>query len=212
MRVWTIQPGLVWARLKLQGFLYVDPILRVPNSIPDEELSLPWRWLTSELSHRVPGSTGRLPWWSWTHKPDLRTYRHRHYGLHVRLELELEEQKILEFPSWAWHRIFCEEYLPLDPEEVEPSGERTEDVLAESWSRLFDPSLPKSGRDDMLGELTTSEVVFEALNLRDVVHCSPFYGISRLWHLSNPICRPQVELSEEERVLLNELGERFDAF
>jgi Domain of unknown function (DUF3841) len=191
-RIWTIQPAQVWERLRKKQSLYVEEKSEgyrgyIPRS---------YRWLQWQLYSRLPEYSGHMPWWTHCGKPDLRRYRHtRQAGtIEVRLELEIADKSFLRFPSWAWQRVFCQDYLAATREEYEdwtkalqlavpdedtwPLPEPWRSQLESSWQRLFDRDLPVLDWDESWGwsRIACEEAVFEVLQLSDVRHVTSFQG------------------------------------
>src|SRR5438552_1195105 len=109
MRLWTIQPRAVWEQVQRDGVAWVDErrigedgpyggCADFAGYVPDA-----YRWLTNFLRQQRPGWEGRLPWWCYTKKPDLRWHRHSGCaGPYVRIELEVPRDECVAFPCWAW--------------------------------------------------------------------------------------------------------------
>lgn len=191
MHLWTIQPAHVWNLLQNRALLYVDNSQKYRGFIPPA-----YRWLQSQLIRRLPGYCGHLPWWAYCHRPDLRRHRHlRPKGVtEVRLELEISEERVLRFPGWAWHRVFCADYLATTREEYDdwiselrkavpneetwPLPEPWRLRLEASWERLFSAELPLLDWDESSPWSRTVylEAVFEQLRLKDVRNVTFFKG------------------------------------
>ncbi len=189
VRVWTIQQAEVWERLRRDKILYVgdDNRTYVPPA---------YRWLQSQLRERLSNYSGHLPWWAYCEKPDLRRYRHllTRGMTYVRLELHVAEASVLQFPSWAWQRVFCGDYLALTRTEYEdwyrqlpeeyrngdtwPPPEPWKSQLERSWERLFGAELPLVdwNTESLVPPSARSEAVFEPLRLQDVRHVTCFRG------------------------------------
>jgi hypothetical protein len=192
MRVWTIQPLGVWRSLCRQGSLQVSPdALKYGGYIPPA-----YEWLQSQLAKRLSCYTGHLPWWVYCQKPDLRRHRHalRSGVVGVRLELEVSEASLLTFPSWAWHQVFCEDYLALTREEYDqwmaglrracpdedvwPPPEPWRSQVEASWERLFSAELPSLSWnwDYEWARKPSTEGVLETIRLDDVRRVRHFSG------------------------------------
>src|SRR5436190_21891526 len=143
MRLWTVQPVIVWERLQSSGRIEVAHDWVHPQ----------YAWIARQLKSRIPGSRGRLPWWAYCKKPDLRWVRHtRPAGsLEVRIEFDAPPQSYQSFPCWAWNRVFCQAYLSLSAVEDrdwqnrvkaagigedDPFPPRFQSELQSSWKRL----------------------------------------------------------------------------
>jgi hypothetical protein len=123
----------------------------------------PYRWLARQMRLRGVGSGDRLPWFAYCDRPDLRWVRHtRPYGSPgVLIAFAPPPGTSLTFPCWAWHEVYCGQYLALTGTERvawdrrersvlgrghrEPVGPLPAPLQAEleaSWLRLFSPELP----------------------------------------------------------------------
>jgi len=125
--------------------------------------------------------------------------RFRHYTpagkVEVRLELEISRDAVLQFPCWAWHTVYCQDYLATTREEHEawesrlrkavpdedqwPLPEPWRSDLEASWQRLFDRDLPPHRWDDRSlypKDSTCREAVFETLRLDEVRRVTVFRG------------------------------------
>ena len=192
MRVWTVQPLIVWQRLQDAGAVAVDSAC-----YPDEYVPWQYRWLADRLKERLPRYEGGLPWWAYGYKPHLRWVRHsRPQGEpQVRIEVEIDADRAIVFPTWAWHGMYTGRFLAYTPEEQEawetamrlavpdldewplPQPRRAE--LEESWLRLFDPDLPASGWSGWAAKPTCeTEAVFGLLRVEDVRAGRHFIGSS----------------------------------
>ena len=191
-RVWTIQLAKVWAALGSERFLYVDDHAEAHRGyfVPA------YRWLQSQLASRLPAYSGHSPWWGYCWKPDIR----RHWHLmeegteNVRLELEIADERVLQFPCWAWQRVFCGDYLAFTREEYEdwtnalrravpdedvwPLPEPWQSKLEASWQRLFAASLPLLDWDGTWPwpRIARRECVFELLRFDEVRRVTSFRG------------------------------------
>jgi len=192
MRLWTIQPRAVWQQIEADGFADVDPLTDpgwYADSTPPEYL-----WLVRQLKSRIAGYCGRLPWWCYCEKPDLRLYRHtRPAGSReVRLELEIDDASAAAFPGWAWNEVYCQHYVALTKREEQNWKRRLrrhvpdEDTwplpqpwlgeLERSWLRIFDPRLPARRR-----RWTGRIAVIERLNRDDIRRVTHFVGTNTKW-------------------------------
>jgi hypothetical protein len=186
MRVWTVQPLVVWERLERDRCLAVDPSCYV-GGVPEQYL-----WLAGQLRRRLPGYGGNPPWWAYCGKPDLRWVRHCQPlgAAQVRLELELPAAFVM--PCWAWHTVRCRDYLCFDRREAREwkAGLRQAKVseadwplpgpwqrrLEASWERLFDPDVPTRHRSRGARFGSVQEAVFEYLRLEQVRRVTRFLG------------------------------------
>ena len=188
MRVWTVQPLIVWESLQTTGTLVVDSAL---YSYSDY---IPWQyeWLARQLQDRIPGYSGGLPWWAYCTKPDLRWVRHRRAMGTPQVRIELEVKDALAMPCWAWNEVYCGQFLSSTerehdawhlamrqdvPDEDEwPLPEPWRSELETSWLRVFDSDLPKDGWTDVSKKRVCEEAVFEMLRLEDVCAMTRFVG------------------------------------
>jgi len=187
---WTIQPAGVWRALERRGEVFVD---RRFYARANGRAFVPpaYRWLGREFARRGPGARGRLLWWAYGEKPDLRSLRHhlprRGGPEHVRIELRVPVREALRFPAWAWDAVYCGWYLARDPDDWrswkracaragrEPVGDDralpaplARRVRA-SWSRLFRADLPRRGwRGSPYWRDASTCVVLERLRLDGV--------------------------------------------
>jgi hypothetical protein len=192
MRLWTVQPVSVWEYLQSAGKIRVDLA-----KLNDEGWIHPqYSWLMWQLRQRIQDSRGGLPWFAYCARPDLRWVRHsRPLGSReVLIEVEPPEGMYVAFPSWAWHEVFCGQYLGLSGAEVrgwlsglrrttglafsDHEGSLPEPWQAEleaSWRRLFLPDLPARSwrQSDLDGK---REAVFEVLEFRWVRSVREFTG------------------------------------
>lgn len=192
MRIWTIQPLEVWESLSAQHLLYVQPEkLKYGGYLPRS-----YKWLRQQLRKRMTGYLGHFPWWGYCRKPDLRQHRHvlRKGDRAVRLELEVDGEAVVTFPCWAWHRVFCEDYLAFSQEQYDRwitgfrGAVRDEDLwpppdpwrseLEISWERLFAVELPPLDWDksSFWVQREYFEGVFETLRVDDVRRIDRFTG------------------------------------
>jgi hypothetical protein len=197
MRIWTVQPLVVWEQFQQQALLHVDETrTSTPGYVPDS-----YPWLAQQLKERLPQYPGTIPWWAYCEKPDLRWVRHRrHEGeRQVRLELEPRAGTFLTYPLSAWDTVFCGQYLSfarqehdewvqamrraVPDEDAWPLPEPWRTQLEASWLRLFDPDLPPRPWDDenlvLLGKSGTREAVLGLLRLEEVRQVTHFVGYSK---------------------------------
>lgn len=188
MRLWTVQPVAVWETLRSAGRIEVDRYRVHPDGWVYEQ----YRWIARQLRGRIPGSRGRLPWWAYCNRPDLRWVRHTHAigSRHVRIELEAPEGSYLSFPTWAWHCVFCRDHLSLSREESRDwlhrlkaaglySPDRLEEEVRTSWLRLFRPNLPDRSWNRK-NPFRGREAVLPVLKHEWVRKVAEFVGTNRL--------------------------------
>ena len=195
MRVWTVHPLVVWERLKDAGTLSVDPAFHRNGYLPWQ-----YQWLAGQMRERVPGYRGGLPWFAYCEKPDLRWVRHSRpvNEPQVRIEVELDPDRVLAFPLWAWDLVYCGQFIAFtkrehdawhaalrkavpDEEDRWPFPEPWQGELEASWRRLFDPQLPARGWKFGIFDVTTDrEAVFDLLSVDDVRSVKHFVGTFRM--------------------------------
>ncbi len=191
MRLWTMQPDDVWKTVCGKGVAYVDEgDGKYRGYIPPA-----YRWLQTRFARRIPDYGGHLLWWGYCRTPDLRRHRHNlRNGTWVRLELEMPETALLRFPCWAWHQVFCQDYLALTrvdyeewteavrravpDEDMWPPPQPWQSEMEASWERLFAPGLPSLSWNPDFGWSRTVciEAVFEPLRYSDVQAATSFTG------------------------------------
>jgi len=185
MRVWTIQPVEVLARLTAARVLYADPAC-VPK-----EFRCAYDWMRAQMGRCLPHYDGHFPWWGWhTPRPDLRQSGHLPRGVQgVRLELEIDPNQVLLSDFDAWHSVLNRGYLGLSEAEDDAWYGRFEaaipnrwawplpepwysDILT-SWERVFDLEALAASEYWQPGPRYI-QATFEALRLVDVRKCTPF--------------------------------------
>jgi hypothetical protein len=184
MRVWTIQPTEVLERLEAERVLYVDPVH------VSREFRHAYDWMRAQMKRRIPGYSGRYPWWGWqSPRPDLRQSGHLPRGIGgVCLELELDPAEMLLSDFDAWHVVLNRSYLALSEAEDEawyqrfeasvpdrwawPLPEPWHSAILTSWERIFD--LEALAASDYWGGEHYIQAAFEALRLADVRRVAPF--------------------------------------
>ena len=184
MRLWTVQPISVLHQIQTHGLALVDPFQVNESGNVDSS----YRWLVWQLSFRINESKGWYPWFAYCERPDLRWVRHsRPSGEHVMIEFEPPEDEVVSFPSWAWSKIFSQQYLSISRADElawkakfkQSTGEAIEDVyfceivsrfdrslqmqIEASWLRLFQPDLPARSWE-YGAKSKTREAVVEQLN------------------------------------------------
>ena len=185
MRVWTIQPEEVLARLKEERVLYADP------ACITKEFRHAYDWMRTQMGRCLPHYDGHFPWWGWhTPHPDLRQSGHLERGTKgVRLELEIDPNEVLLSDFDAWHSVLNCGYLGLTEAEDDAWYRRFEaavpnrwawplpepwysDILT-SWERVFDLEA-LAASEYWQSEPRYIQATFEALRLVDVRKCTSF--------------------------------------
>jgi hypothetical protein len=143
MRVWTIQTTEVWAALD-SGKTWRT------SDVPEEASWAPaYRWMAQAMRQRIgaPASRHQMPVWVWCQwrgaarpRPDLRARGHLPAGTSgVRIELELDETRLLRSDFELWHYVLNGWYLPTshaDEREFDARPDRRR--IEPSWQRIFD--------------------------------------------------------------------------
>jgi hypothetical protein len=194
VRAWTIQPLSVFTNLLEKDSLFVETSRRSTPEIPAS-----YKWLARILMHKNSSFSGKLPWWFYLSKPDLRKIKSGLApGHYVRLQMEFDQSEVAIFPLWAWNVVFEGGFLAQSRLEFEdwekrltscvpqwqelqglPEAWETEKVA--SWDCLFSAELPLSvDWDDLFSGTSSQIVVSEKLRLTQVrttdffhVHHSP---------------------------------------
>jgi hypothetical protein len=197
MRLWTVQPVAVWQQVQETGRVCVDP----SRVNPEGWVHPQYAWLANQLRTRIAGSRGRLPWFAYCARPDLRGLRHTrpHGSREVLIEFEPPAAAVVAFPCWAWNTVFIGDYLPRNRAEyrgwrdrltragVDPDDELPRPFQAEleaSWERLFDLTLPaRVPYRDGFPFGATREAVVTVLEKDWVRSVREFVGTYREGHL-----------------------------
>ena len=142
MRVWTIQAPEVLAVLRSGSVWRADESRVEPAWIPA------YRWMAREMRDRLgaPKLRRQGPIWVWRQwrgvsrrRPDLRHRGHLPTGATgVRIELELDEERVLCSDFDLWHYALNGWYLPeslADEFEFEARPDRRR--IRPSWRRMF---------------------------------------------------------------------------
>ena len=143
MRVWTIQSPEVFAVLQA-GRVWRARERHVPR-----EWLTSYRWMVGMMRERLgpPAAPTQMPVWLWCtwrghsrRKPDLRASGHLPRGAQgVRLEVEIEEARVLRSDFELWHYVLNGWYLPQSAQDEREIEGRPDDVLiAANWRRIFD--------------------------------------------------------------------------
>lgn len=123
MKLWTIQTPDVWQTLQSQGVYRATE-----QGIPDESFEKPYRWMIQQLAQHVQRPAKCYwPIWAWhqwedrgKRKPDLRASSHLEKGkTGVRMEIEVDEAKVLLSDFDLWHYVLNYWYLPTTEKEGE---------------------------------------------------------------------------------------------
>ena len=159
MRLWSIQPRLLWDQLEQEGAISGNPAFVWP------EFWHAYDWMMVQMRHRIRPSPrpGMLPMWAWARwtgtqtRPDLRSRGHLESGTSgVRLEFDVDPARVLLSDFELWHYVLGYWYLAAnDAEDVYVDAALTakrldpfrQKLLADdywhrqilaSWERIFD--------------------------------------------------------------------------
>ncbi|MCA9310855.1 MAG: DUF3841 domain-containing protein [Phycisphaerales bacterium] len=190
---WTVQPREVWTTLEADGVIHVRE-----DRIPAGGVHPQYRWLSDQLTRRLPGWEGRLSWWMYARRPDLRAIRHLRSGDQVLIEVAAPALRVVSFPCWAWHDVFCATHLARSRDEAlawyrrvrsavsaRPAELMFDDYpkvlreeLERSWERLFDPELPACSWQRRRSS-TSREAVVDELRVDWIRSVRHFRGVER---------------------------------
>ena len=194
MRIWTIQPIALWEQIERDGESTID----LWPEFSDGYIPRSYLWLVTQLKQRKDSFRGLLPWWCYCRKPDLRLHRFgRTAGeKRVRIELEVAEDDVATFPIWAWHTVYCQDYLAFSKRQYDAWQKQLRRVVSEdddrtrppeplrselykSWERLFNPRLPAESWEGNWS--ADREGVIEVLQLTDVRNVTHFVLAERAY-------------------------------
>lgn len=194
-RLWTVQPLEVLEQVERDGVALVDPARAGPSrprAAAEFHTPEAYVWLTRQLQGRQPGWAGRLPWWCYPEKPDLRLHRWHQKGPQVRLELLVPDTRVAEFPLWAWDLVFREEVLLRTERQQREwwrraGGSRREGSwppalrrrVEATWEALFDPDLPPRVRFGPFRGSRERVAVLEEIRPEDLRRVTRFAGRCR---------------------------------
>lgn len=159
MRAWTIQTMAAWTALSAGRTWRTC-------AAPGERAWVPaYRWMAQAMRLRLgnPPLRHQMPIWVWCQwrgasraRPDLRTRGHLPPGTPgVRLELELDESRLLRSDFELWHYVLNGWYLPDSPADERDFDARPDRPRVEpSWQRIFD--LDRRDRRYMAGRESKS--------------------------------------------------------
>ena len=178
MRVWTIHGPEVLAVLR-SGSVWRAGESRVePAWIPA------YRWMAREMRDRLgaPAERRQMPIWVWCQwrgvsrrKPDLRSRGHLPTGATgVRIELELDEERVLCSDFQLWHYALNGWYLPESlADERDFAAHPDRGRIATSWRRMFDLEWRNRRYAPVLAEKSIQGVTWE-LRPQDVRRSTSF--------------------------------------
>lgn len=143
MHAWTVQAPDVMAVLRTGSVWRAGEARVEPSWIPA------YRWMAGEMRDRLgaPAERSQMPIWVWCQwrgasrpRPDLRSPGHLPAGANgVRIEIELDEERVLRSDFGLWHYALNGWYLPqslVDECEFDARPDRRR--IRPSWRRMFD--------------------------------------------------------------------------
>lgn len=138
MKLFSIQPINVWEKLQQEKVLLADPLLgdhidpdwpEKGGTLEEDRFYIAYDWMRQQMTKRIPDYQGNWPWWAWhtwgqrdgqpLHKPDLRYERFLYADgeQHVRIELQIPDDKVLLSCFDGWHSVLNHWYLCYTDEE-----------------------------------------------------------------------------------------------
>ena len=110
-----------------------------------------YKWMAQQMADRIGTNPARCPTFAWyrydekKRMPDLRSCGHLPRGIPgIRLELEVEEERVLLSDFSMWHAVLNQTYLAENErndrvlEELHAAGKLTRKMMEASWKRIFD--------------------------------------------------------------------------
>lgn len=175
MIVWSIQEESFFEKLRKEKIVYGD-YRRV--SLSDR---IYYRWMSKQMYKRgVAKDYKKAPIWAWyvyenkeKRRPDLRHSQllpEKARG--IRIELEVPDRYCLLSQFEMWTYVLSNNYIPSDFDEFERieanrrNGSLTQDMIIESWDRIFDLKFGKTG-------------YWKPFDQREIQVCLPF--MSKEW-------------------------------
>ena len=189
-RLVTVQPLVVWERLRREKCLFVDS---AQPGFAEKHYRPAYDWLREQMQQRLCGYGGHYPWWAWMgHEPKCPMKGAWVYGdgeILVRLELSIAPERLLVSEFSAWHHPLNGTYLPLSCAETEAwetecqtrtgqdfawLADLPPDLQARvhrSWERCLDPVVMEESEFFLQG---LYQAAFEELHLTDVTKMTRF--------------------------------------
>ncbi len=185
MKLWSIQPLVVWEELQKSG------ILHARTDYADQDFLPPYRWMTAQMQQRIGPAPDMeaLPFWAWFQaygskqaKPDLRRSGHLPSGSKgIRLELEMAMAQVLLSDFELWHYVLNNWYLPgslADGELFERNRKKKrsseqQSMIEKSWQRIFDLNFAAADIAVPLAEKSLQATFWE-LKLENVIDVQTF--------------------------------------
>lgn len=133
MRLWSIQTKEAHQRLLKTGSLCGD------WRRAERDFKAAYKWLCQQMEQRGIKLRGRPPFWSWTHKPDMRLSCHSWRGKTgvVRLEIEVPDELVLVSNFEAWHCVLNDHFLVTRDEELAGMFDHPREEIEASWQKIF---------------------------------------------------------------------------
>ena len=145
MKLWTIQTHgwlqeLMTKKEKFASYSRVD-----------HDWRLHYKWMAKQMTERIGTDQQKCPTFAWYkyfekhRKPDLRQSCHLPPGIPgIRVELEIDEEKILLSQFEMWNSILNRDYISENERdnqkycELVDTGKGTNKMIVDSWDRIFD--------------------------------------------------------------------------
>lgn len=191
MRLWTIQPQIVYEILQSQGVFHCNP--KLSDCITQFGFTPYYDWLIQQMRQRIgsppPGVTHPIWAWhtmDWKHqKPDLRRIEFRNYpGPQVCIELEIPDQDVLLSDEERWHIVLNNGYYGDAKTEAEMDTEdawfeslpqdEQEQLKKKSWEKIFNVNPPYEDSWERRG--CYIQATFWELRMEQVVSVRHFKG------------------------------------
>lgn len=185
MKLWSIQPLIVWEKLQKNG------VLHTRANFVDQDFLPAYRWMAAQMQQRIDPAphVNALPFWAWFQaygakqpKPDLRRRGHLPAGSSgVRLTLQMPSEKVLLSDFELWHYVLNSWYLPtslIDGDRFEknhnakPATEQ-QAMTRKSWLRIFDLNFAAAEISDVY-ENKSLQATFWELTLDNVIEVQTF--------------------------------------
>lgn len=189
MRLWTIQPWVVWEQLQKNKIFRCDSSLA--RCMKELEFERAYRWMSEQMRRRIgePPAGVIYPVWAWHtldwqhKKPDLRRMEFRSYrGKHVCIEIKISADEVLLSDEVEWHYVLNDMYdPPVSNEDAFEeawrifdsfSREEQKELKEESWKQIFD-TVPVDDGCRQTGRYI--QATFWELNI-DMVQSIRFFG------------------------------------
>lgn len=159
MRLWTIQPEIVYELIKTDKVFCCNP--SKSEFMKEWGFSNAYDWIADQMKLRIGKPSGgiKYPIWAWHtlywkhQKPDLRRMEFRNYrGNQVCIEFEIPSQKVLLSDEELWHLVLSDSYIynsnnekkfEVENEWFESLSKHEQKMYKEkSWEQIFNISTP----------------------------------------------------------------------